>query len=171
MPKKVNNSMNNTIPHSIEAENYVLGSLLVDGSLTNEFCGRLVDDDFYDLRNRVIYQAIEDVEAAMKGMLDPEYEEQTIGNAVVKQLFKFSKVGTIAGCMVTEGVIKRGAKVRLLRNDTVIYTGDLEQLKRMKDDVREVKESFECGVKLAKFDDIKEGDILEAFIIEEYREE
>ena len=78
-----------------------------------------------------------------------------------------SKVGKIAGCMVTEGVIKRGAKVRLLRNDTVIYTGDLEQLKRMKDDVREVKESFECGVKLAKFDDIKEGDIVECFEIEQ----
>jgi translation initiation factor IF-2 len=90
-----------------------------------------------------------------------------LGYAEIRQVISISKVGKIAGCMVTEGVIKRGAKVRLLRDDTVIYTGDLEQLKRIKDDVREVKESFECGVKLAKFDDIKEGDIVECFEMEQ----
>ena len=115
----------------------------------------------------IIYDVADDIKKAVEGMLTPEEHEKIIGYAEVRQVISISKVGKIAGCMVTEGVIKRGAKVRLLRNDTVIYTGDLEQLKRLKDDVREVKESFECGVKLAKFDDIKEGDILECFEMEQ----
>ena len=115
----------------------------------------------------IIYDVADDIKKAVEGMLTPEEHEKIIGYAEVRQVISISKVGKIAGCMVTEGVIKRGAKVRLLRNDTVIYTGDLEQLKRMKDDVREVKESFECGVKLAKFDDIKEGDIVECFEMEQ----
>jgi len=115
----------------------------------------------------IIYDVADDIKKAVEGLLTPEEHEKIIGYAEVRQVISISKVGKIAGCMVTEGVIKRGAKVRLLRNDTVIYTGDLEQLKRMKDDVREVKESFECGVKLAKFDDIKEGDIVECFEMEQ----
>ena len=115
----------------------------------------------------IIYDVADDIKKVVEGMLTPEEHEKIIGYAEVRQVISISKVGKIAGCMVTEGVIKRGAKVRLLRNDTVIYTGDLEQLKRMKDDVREVKESFECGVKLAKFDDIKEGDIVECFEMEQ----
>ena len=115
----------------------------------------------------IIYDVADDIKKVVEGMLTPEEHEKIIGYAEVRQVISISKVGKIAGCMVTEGMIKRGAKVRLLRNDTVIYTGDLEQLKRMKDDVREVKESFECGVKLAKFDDIKEGDIVECFEMEQ----
>lgn len=115
----------------------------------------------------IIYDVADDIKKVVEGMLTPEEHEKIIGYAEVRQVISISKVGKIAGCMVTEGVIKRGAKVRLLRNDTVIYTGDLEQLKRMKDDVREVKESFECGVKLARFDDIKEGDIVECFEMEQ----
>jgi len=115
----------------------------------------------------IIYDVADDIKKAVEGMLTPEEHEKIIGYAEVRQVISISKVGKIAGCMVTEGIIKRGAKVRLLRNDTVIYTGDLEQLKRMKDDVKEVKESFECGVKLAKFDDIKEGDIVECFEMEQ----
>ena len=115
----------------------------------------------------IIYDVADDIKKAVEGMLTPEEHEKIIGYAEVRQVISISKIGKIAGCMVTEGIIKRGAKVRLLRNDTVIYTGDLEQLKRMKDDVREVKESFECGVKLAKFDDIKEGDIVECFEMEQ----
>ena len=115
----------------------------------------------------IIYDVADDIKKVVEGMLTPEEHEKIIGYAEVRQVISISKIGKIAGCMVTEGMIKRGAKVRLLRNDTVIYTGDLEQLKRMKDDVREVKESFECGVKLAKFDDIKEGDIVECFEMEQ----
>ncbi len=124
--------------------------------------------DSVDIRYySIIYDVADDIKKAVEGLLTPEEHEKIIGYAEVRQVISISKVGKIAGCMVTEGVIKRGAKVRLLRNDTVIYTGDLEQLKRMKDDVREVKESFECGVKLAKFDDIKEGDIVECFEMEQ----
>jgi len=115
----------------------------------------------------IIYDVADDIKKAVEGLLTPEEHEKIIGYAEIRQVISISKVGKIAGCMVTEGIIKRGAKVRLLRDDTVIYTGDLEQLKRMKDDVREVKESFECGVKLDKFDDIKVGDIIECIEIEQ----
>jgi len=115
----------------------------------------------------IIYDVADDIKKAVEGLLTPEEHEKIIGYAEIRQVISISKIGKIAGCMVTEGIIKRGAKVRLLRDDTVIYTGDLEQLKRMKDDVREVKESFECGVKLDKFDDIKVGDIIECFEIEQ----
>lgn len=115
----------------------------------------------------IVYDVADDIKNVVEGMLAPEEHEKILGYAEIRQVISISKVGKIAGCMVTEGIIKRGAKVRLLRDDTVIYTGDLEQLKRIKDDVREVKESFECGVKLAKFDDIKEGDIVECFEMEQ----
>ncbi|WP_273322972.1 translation initiation factor IF-2 [Vallitalea guaymasensis] len=116
---------------------------------------------------RVIYNAIEDIEAAMKGMLDPEYREKVIGHAEVRQTFKVSSVGTIAGSYVQDGKFTRNAKVRLVRDGIVIYEGELESLKRFKDDVKEVNSGYECGIMLSKFNDLKEGDIVEAYIMEE----
>ena len=117
----------------------------------------------------VIYNAIEDVEAAMKGMLDPKFEEELIGTAEVRQVFKISNVGTVAGCMVLSGKIERNAGVRVLRDDVVIHEGKLVSLKRFKEDVKEVAKDFECGIQLEKFNDIKEGDIIEAFIMKEIK--
>ena len=117
----------------------------------------------------VIYNAIEDVEAAMKGMLDPVYKEVVIGNAEIRQTFKISNVGTIAGCYVTTGKVARNAGVRLLRDNVVIYEGKLISLKRMKDDVKEVAAGYECGIQLENYNDIKEGDIIEAYIMEEIK--
>jgi translation initiation factor IF-2 len=116
----------------------------------------------------VIYQAIEEIEAALKGMLKPEYEEQTLGQAEIRAIFRSSKIGNIAGCMVTSGVIRRNAKVRLLRDGAVVADNlDLASLKREKDDASEVREGFECGLVLRNFQDIKEGDIVEAFEMRE----
>lgn len=114
----------------------------------------------------IIYDVADDMKKAVEGLLTPEEHEKILGHAEIRQVISISKVGKIAGCMVTDGLIKRGSKVRLLRDNVVIFTGDLDQLKRMKDDVKEVKESFECGVKLAKYDDIKIGDVIESFEIE-----
>ena len=112
----------------------------------------------------VIYQAIEEIEAALKGMLKPEYQERTLGQAEIRALFRSSKVGNIAGCMVTEGVIRRNAKVRVIRDGAVVADSlDLASLRREKDDVSEVREGFECGLVLRNFQDIKEGDVIEAF--------
>jgi translation initiation factor IF-2 len=116
----------------------------------------------------VIYQAIEEIEAALKGMLKPEYEEVTLGQAEIRALFRSSKVGNIAGCMVISGLIRRNAKVRVLRDGAVIADNlDLASLKREKDDAAEVREGFECGLVLKNFQDIKEGDIIEAFEMKE----
>ena len=117
----------------------------------------------------IIYQAIDDVEAAMKGMLDPKYEEEIIGTAEIRQIFKISSVGTIGGAMVLTGKIERNAGVRVIREDVVIHEGKLISLKRFKDDVKEVAKDYECGVQLEKFNDIKEGDIIEAFILKEIK--
>ena len=117
----------------------------------------------------IIYQAIEDVEAAMKGMLDPIYEEKIIGNAQVRQTFKVSSVGTIAGCYVLDGRIERNAGVRVIRDNVVIHEGKLASLKRFKDDAKEVTKGFECGVQIEDYNDIKEDDIIEAFIMEEVK--
>ena len=117
-----------------------------------------------DLRlYRVIYNAIEDVEAAMKGMLDPVFEEKVLGHAEVRQTFKASGVGTIAGSYVLDGVFERDCSVRLTRDGIVIFEGPLASLKRFKDDVKEVKAGYECGFVFANFNDIKEGDLVEAF--------
>ena len=118
---------------------------------------------------RVIYDAIEDIEAAMKGMLDPEYQEKITGHAEVRQVFKASGIGTIAGSYVTDGKIARGNKVRLVRDGIVIYEGELESLRRFKDDVKEVAANYECGIMLKSYSDIKEGDIIEAFVMEEIK--
>ena len=117
----------------------------------------------------VIYQAIDDVESAMKGMLAPKYEEHIIGNAEVRQTFKISNVGTIAGAYVLDGKIERNAGVRVLRDNVVIHDGKLASLKRFKDDAKEVSKGYECGIQIEKYNDIKEGDIIEAYIMEEIK--
>ena len=117
----------------------------------------------------VIYQAIEDVEAAMKGMLDPKYEEKVIGNAEVRQTFRISNVGTIAGAFVLNGKVERNAGVRVIRDNVVIHDGHLATLKRFKDDVKEVTKGFECGMQIENYNDIKEGDIIEVYIMEEIK--
>ncbi|AFM42425.1 bacterial translation initiation factor 2 (bIF-2) [Desulfosporosinus acidiphilus SJ4] len=122
-----------------------------------------VDLRFY----RVIYDAIEDVKAAMTGLLDPTFKEVVLGRAEVRQVFKVPKAGTVAGCLVTEGKILRSAKVRVIRDSIVIHEGEMESLRRFKDDVKEVLESFECGIGIEKYNDLKEGDIIEAFTLEE----
>ena len=117
----------------------------------------------------VIYQAIDDVKAAMKGMLDPIYEEKVIGNVEVRQTFKVSNVGTIAGAYVLDGKIERNAGVRVLRENVVIHEGKLVSLKRFKDDVKEVAKGYECGMQIENYNDLKEGDIIEVYIMEEVR--
>ena len=116
---------------------------------------------------RVIYNAIEDIEAAIKGMLDPVYREKVIGHVEVRQIYKASGVGTIAGCYVLDGSITKDAQSRIVRDGIVIYEGELASLKRFKDDVKEVKSGFECGIDFEKYNDIKEGDQIEAFVMEE----
>jgi translation initiation factor IF-2 len=115
----------------------------------------------------IIYDAVDELKAAMSGMLAPEKREEVIGMAEIRTVFVASKIGTVAGCMVTSGYVTRSAHFRLLRDNVVIYTGELDSLKRMKDDVREVKEGFECGIKLKNYNDIKEGDQLEFFEVKE----
>jgi translation initiation factor IF-2 len=126
-----------------------------------------VDIRFYD----VIYKVIEDIESAMAGLLEPVYTENTIGRADVKEVFHVSKVGTVAGCYVTDGKIGRNAKVRLLRDEVVIFDGQIGSLKRFKDDVKEVSLGFECGVGIESYNDIKPGDVLEAYVVEETKAE
>ena len=115
----------------------------------------------------IIYDAVDDLKAAMAGLLAPEKREEIIGMAEIRNVFVASKIGTVAGCMVTQGYVTRNAHFRLIRDNVVVYTGELESLKRFKDDVREVKEGFECGIKLKNYSDIKVGDVLEFFEIKE----
>ena len=129
---------------------------------------KLAEGNGVDLRYyNVIYDAVDDVKAAMSGMLAPEQREEILGTAEIRNVIVATKIGTIAGCMVTNGTVKRDARFRLLRDNVVIYTGELDSLKRFKDDVKEVKEGFECGVKLKNYTDIHEGDQLEFFEIKE----
>jgi translation initiation factor IF-2 len=109
----------------------------------------------------IIYEIIDDVKALMGGMLSPISQEEFLGRATVRQIFKISKVGTIAGCYVSEGIVKRGAKVRILRDDVVIHEGPLKSLKRIKDEVKEVKNNLECGMAFENYNDLREGDIIE----------
>jgi translation initiation factor IF-2 len=125
--------------------------------------GNAVDIRYYN----IIYDAVDDVKAAMTGMLAPEQKEEVIGTAEIRTVFVASKIGTVAGCMITAGQVTRNARFRLLRDHVVIYTGEVESVKRLKDDVREVKEGFECGIKLKNYNDIAEGDQLEFFEIKE----
>ena len=125
---------------------------------------RLAENDGVDIRlYSIIYDAIEEVKDAMAGMLSPEIKEEVTGTAEVLQTYKISRVGTIAGCMVREGKIKRTSKVRLIRDGIVIYTGDLGSLKRFKDDVKEVASGYDCGLNINNYNDVKEGDMIEAF--------
>jgi translation initiation factor IF-2 len=119
---------------------------------------------------RVIYDALGEIEAAMKGLLAPKFKEVVIGHAEVRQIFKSSQIGTICGCYVLDGKIQRGSKTRLLRDNVVVYEGELASLRRFKDDVREVAAGYECGITLEKFNDVKEGDIIEAFVMEQITE-
>jgi translation initiation factor IF-2 len=125
--------------------------------------GNGVDIHYYN----IIYDAVDELKAAMSGMLTPDKKEEIIGMAEIRQVFRISKIGAIAGCMVTTGVVRRNARLRLLRDNVVVFTGELESLKRFKDDVREVKENFECGLNLKGYNDIQEGDQLEFFEIKE----
>ncbi|MEK6297153.1 MAG: EF-Tu/IF-2/RF-3 family GTPase, partial [Paraburkholderia tropica] len=115
----------------------------------------------------IIYDAVDEVKAAMSGMLAPEKREVVTGMAEVRQVIRVPKVGLVAGCMVTDGFVKRSSSVRVIRNNVVIYTGELDSLKRFKDDVKEVKQGFECGMSIKNFNDIVEGDQLEVFEITE----
>jgi len=129
---------------------------------------KLAEGNDVDLRYySIIYDAVDELKTAMSGMLAPEKREEVIGSAEIRTVFVASKIGTVAGSYVTSGMVTRSAHFRLLRDNVVIYTGEVESVKRMKDDVREVKEGFECGIKLKNYNDIKEGDQLEFFEIKE----
>ncbi|MBG9455217.1 translation initiation factor IF-2 [Lysinibacillus sphaericus] len=131
---------------------------------------RAAEEEGVDIRlHRIIYKVIEEIEQAMKGMLDPEFEEKIIGQAEVRQTIKVSKVGTIAGSYVTEGKVTRDSGVRVIRDNVVIFEGELDTLKRFKDEVKEVARGYECGITITNFNDIKEGDIIEAYIMEEVK--
>jgi translation initiation factor IF-2 len=129
---------------------------------------KLAENNGVDIRYyNIIYDAVDEIKAAMTGMLAPEQREETIGTAEIRTVFVASKIGTVAGSMVTAGVVRRGARFRLLRDNVVIYTGEVESVRRMKDDVREVAAGFECGIKLKNYNDIKENDQLEFFEVKE----
>ncbi|MEL5849488.1 MAG: translation initiation factor IF-2 [Candidatus Igneacidithiobacillus chanchocoensis] len=125
---------------------------------------RLIEQSGIDVRyHSVIYDAVDEVKAAMTGMLAPEIREQILGHAQVREIFRVPRVGTIAGCMITDGIVRRNAKVRVIRQEVVIHTGDMDSLRRFKDDAREVREGFECGIGVRNFNDVKVGDVIEAF--------
>ena len=125
--------------------------------------GNGVDIRYYN----IIYDAVDELKAAMSGMLTPDKKEEILGTAEIREVFKVSKIGSIAGCMVTAGLVRRSARLRLLRDNVVIFTGELESLKRFKDDAREVKEGFECGLNIKGYNDISKGDQIEFFEIKE----
>jgi translation initiation factor IF-2 len=125
---------------------------------------KLAEKEEVDIRlYSIIYDAIEDIKAAMEGMLQPKIKEEITGTLEVKETFKITKVGTVAGCIVTEGKIFRNSRVRIIRDGIVIYTGELASLKRFKEDVKEVVSGQECGLNIQNFNDLKVGDIIEAF--------
>jgi len=124
--------------------------------------------DAVDIRYySIIYDVAEDMRRVLTGLLEPTYQEKFIGYAEIREVFNITKVGKVAGCRVTEGIIKRGCKVRLLRDNVVIHEGDLGQLKRFKDDVKEVREGYECGMSFTNYNDIQVGDVIECFEMEE----
>jgi translation initiation factor IF-2 len=128
--------------------------------------------DHVDIRYySIIYNVVDDIKAAMSGMLAPTLREKFLGNAEIREIFNITKTGKVAGCMVTEGMVKRGGKVRLLRDNVVIHEGTLKTLRRFKDEVREVKEGFECGMAFENYDNIEKGDVIECFEMEEIARE
>jgi translation initiation factor IF-2 len=149
---------------AIAAKGVIIGfNVRADSGARKLAEGNGIDIRYYN----IIYDAVDELKAAMSGMLAPEKREEVIGSAEIRTVFVASKIGTVAGCMVTSGMVTRSAHFRLLRQNVVVYTGELESLKRVKDDVREVKEGFECGIKLKNYNDIKEGDQLEFFEVKE----
>ena len=129
---------------------------------------QLADREGVDIRTyRVIYQLTEDIQRALIGMLSPERVEEVLGEVEVRQTFRASRVGTIAGCMVTQGAVQRGAQVRIVRDGTIVHDGRIGTLKRFQDDVREVAQGFECGITIDNFNDSKEGDVLEVYTVRE----
>ncbi|PWM43026.1 MAG: translation initiation factor IF-2 [Clostridiales bacterium] len=147
-------------------------AIIVGFNIRPDANARLIaEKDGVDIRlYRIIYDCIEEIEAAMKGMLAPKFKEVSLGQAEVRQTFKVTGVGTIAGCLVKDGKIVRSAKVRLVRDGIVVYEGEIDSLKRFKDDAKEVAEGYECGIGLVKYNDVKEGDIIEAYIDEEIKQ-
>ena len=128
------------------------------------------EEEGVDIRlYRIIYALVEDMEKAMKGMLKPEYKEEVTGQAEVRQLFKVSKVGTIAGCFVPNGSIKSDCKIRLLRQGIVVYEGKLSSLKRFQNDVKEVTHGYECGLTIENYNDLKENDVIEGYVMVEVK--
>jgi translation initiation factor IF-2 len=115
----------------------------------------------------IIYDLIDDARAALTGMLSPTLRERFLGNAAIREVFNITRVGKVAGCMVTDGVVRRGAKVRLLRDNVVVHEGALKTLKRFKDEVREVREGYECGMAFENYENIQQGDTIECFEVEE----
>ena len=131
---------------------------------------RLAENEEIEIRlYSIIYDAINEIKDAMEGLLEPTEKEVITGNIEVRETFKISKVGTVAGCYVTEGFVKRQNQIRLIRDGIVVYTGDIGQLKRFKDDVNEVKSGYECGLSIKNFNDIKVGDVIEGFEIQEVK--
>jgi translation initiation factor IF-2 len=129
---------------------------------------KLAENSGVDIRYyNIIYEAVDDVKAAINGMLTPERKESVVGTVEVRNVFRISKVGTVAGCMVTDGVVRRGSSVRLIRGGVVVHSGELDSLKRFKDDVKEVKQGFECGLSLKGFNDVQVGDQIEVFEVVE----
>jgi translation initiation factor IF-2 len=131
---------------------------------------QIAENEEIDIRTySIIYQAIEEIKSAMEGMLSPEVVEKIIGNVEVRDVFKISKVGSVAGCYVTSGSIERKAKIRVIRDGVVIHSGELASLKRFKDDVKDVQKGYECGLQIERFNDIEVGDYLEVFKEEEVK--
>jgi translation initiation factor IF-2 len=149
---------------AVAANAVVIGfNVRADGGARKAAEGNGIDIRYYN----IIYDAVDDVKQALSGMLTPDKKEEIIGLAEIRQIFRVSKIGAIAGCMVTSGIAKRDARIRLLRNNVVVYAGELESLKRFKDDVKEVRENFECGLNIKGYNDIEEGDQIEFFEIKE----
>ena len=154
----------NDITLAVASKSILIGfNIRPNSTITKQAAENGVEIRLYN----IIYKLLEDIEAAMKGMLDPVFEEKVIGEVEVRKLFKVSKVGTICGSYVTDGMITRNSQVRLIRDGIVVYTGKVGTLRRGQDDVKEVKYGFECGITIQNFNDVKEGDIIEAFIMEE----
>ena len=129
---------------------------------------RLAETEGISIRSyNIIYRMVEDIEMALKGMLEPEMKETVLGRAEVRATFRITKIGKVAGCHVVKGELRRNAKVRVLRDSEVLYDGDVSSLKHIQDDVTEVRTGFECGISFRKFNDFDEGDIIESYIVEE----
>ena len=128
----------------------------------------MADQEKVDIRlHTIIYNVTDEITAAMKGLLEPTFEEVVLGRVEIRQIFRVPKIGVVAGCYVLDGNVRRDAKVRLLRDNVIVYEGKLASLKRFKEDVNEVRTGYECGLSIANYQDIKEGDVVEAFKIEQ----